>query len=88
MKRTRIAIAASLSLVGTIGLIGCASQQDGSAGTPAAAPSTAATEQPANVDPAVAKAMGQLSAEDRTAAEKQKNCPVTDEPLGSIRNDM
>lgn len=83
MKRTSIAAAGTLLLAGTIGLIGCASQQDGSTGTPVSTPSTAATET-ASVDPAVAKAMGQLSAEDRTAAEKQKVCPVTDEPLGSM----
>ena len=35
-------------------------------------------------DPDVAKAMASLSAQDRAAAEKQKTCPVTDEPLGSM----
>lgn len=84
MKRTGIAIAASLLLAGTIGLIGCASQQDGSAATPASTPATTSTEPSANVDPAVSKAMSQLSAKDRAAAEKQKNCPVTGEPLGSM----
>lgn len=84
MKRTSIAITASLLLAGTIGLIGCASQQDGSAGTPASTPATTSTEPSAKVDPEIVKAMSQLSAEDRAAAEKQKVCPVTDEPLGSM----
>lgn len=84
MKRTSIAAAGTLLLAGTIGLIGCESQQNGSAGTSASTPSTAATESSTNVDPAVASAIGQLAAEDRDAAEKQKVCPVTDEPLGSM----
>jgi len=32
----------------------------------------------------IAKAMAALSAEDRAAAEKQKVCPVSGEPLGSM----
>lgn len=32
--------------------------------------------------------LAKLSAEDRQAAEKQKNCPVTDEPLGSMGKPM
>jgi hypothetical protein len=35
-------------------------------------------------DAEVAEALAQLSAEDRTAAEEQKVCPVTDERLGSM----
>lgn len=84
MKRTSIAIAALLSLAATIGLIGCASQQDGATGTPAHNPATSSTEPSSSVDPEVAKALSQLSPEDRAAAEKQKVCPVTDEPLGSM----
>jgi hypothetical protein len=38
----------------------------------------------AEVDPAVAEALAQLPAEDRALAEKQKICPVSDEPLGSM----
>ena len=30
------------------------------------------------------KALAELSAEDRVAVEKQKLCPVSDEPLGSM----
>ncbi len=36
------------------------------------------------VDPEVSKALASLSAVDRAAAQKQKICPVTDEPLGSM----
>ncbi len=32
----------------------------------------------------VAKALAELSPEDRAAAEKQRICPVTDQPLGSM----
>ena len=35
-------------------------------------------------DSDIAKALASLSAEDRAAAEKQKTCPVTDEPLGAM----
>jgi len=35
-------------------------------------------------DSSVAKALASLSAEDRTAAEKQKTCPVSDESLGGM----
>lgn len=35
-------------------------------------------------DPEIAKALASLSASDRAAAENQKVCPVTDEPLGSM----
>lgn len=35
-------------------------------------------------DSDIAKALASLSAEDRAAVEKQKICPVTDEPLGSM----
>jgi len=35
-------------------------------------------------DPEIAKALASLSAADRAAVEKQRVCPVTDEPLGSM----
>lgn len=40
--------------------------------------------QAASGDSDVAKAMASLPAEDRAAAEKQKTCPVGDEPLGGM----
>ena len=41
-----------------------------------------AGQMPASTE--VAKALGELSPEDRAAAEKQRICPVTNEPLGSM----
>jgi hypothetical protein len=35
-------------------------------------------------DPKVQEALAKLSPEDRALAEKQKTCPVSDEPLGSM----
>jgi len=37
-----------------------------------------------NADPSIANALASLSPADRAAAERQKVCPVTDEPLGSM----
>ena len=84
MKRTGMAIAATLLLAGMIGLIGCASQQDGTAGLPESDPASSSTDTSTRTDPEVAKALSQLSPEDRAAAEEQKVCPVTDEQLGSM----
>jgi hypothetical protein len=35
-------------------------------------------------DPTVAAALAKLSAQDRAAADKQRICPVSEEPLGSM----
>ncbi|MDA1054706.1 MAG: hypothetical protein O3C40_30125 [Planctomycetota bacterium] len=41
-------------------------------------------DQAASGDSNVAKGLASLSAVDRAAAEKQKTCPVSDEPLGGM----
>jgi hypothetical protein len=63
----------------TIGAIGCSKTDP----APAASQSAPAADAHGATD-AVAEAFASLSQEDRAAAEKQKICPVSDEPLGSM----
>jgi len=67
-----------IALMAVVGLSGCASQDS------SAEPSAAGSVSKASTDPDVAAALAQLTAEDRAAAELQRVCPVTDEPLGSM----
>jgi hypothetical protein len=64
--------------IGLVTLGGCAETKKADQGAPAA------TESASSGDTAVAEAMAKLSPEDRAAAEAQKICPVSDEPLGSM----
>ena len=57
---------------------GCSSSQDAAPSAPEAGSSSDSQEAK------IAEAMGKLSAEDRTAAEKQKTCPVDDIQLGTM----
>jgi len=52
----------------------------GAARAPQAQPTSADNE----VDPSVRENLAKLSPEDRALAEKQKTCPVSDAPLGSM----
>jgi len=68
-------------------LIGCSAEQQSEPAaigtTPAQSPvdeTSESDEEQAEINEALAK----LSLEDRALAEKQKICPVTDEPLGSM----
>jgi hypothetical protein len=70
-------------------LIGCSAEQQSepaesaTSTTPAQSPASETSEgeeEQAEINEALAK----LSPEDRALAEKQKTCPVTDEPLGSM----
>ncbi len=63
----------------TIGAIGCSKTDP----APAASQSAPAADAHGATD-AVAEAFASLSQEDRAAAEKQKICPVSDAPLGSM----
>lgn len=65
----------SAVLIATFG--GCANEAP-DAGEPSQ-PSASQTQ-----DPEIAEALASLSPEDRALAEKQKICPVTKEPLGSM----
>lgn len=72
-----------LMLVGTLSFVGCAGQNT----EPAATPDSGQTS--ADADKAeIEQALSQLSPEDRELAEKQKVCPVSGEPLGSMGKPM
>ena len=59
---------------------GCGSSADKDAAKSKSSETIKATDPAAKINAALAK----LSPEDRALAEKQKICPVTDEPLGSM----
>jgi Cu(I)/Ag(I) efflux system membrane fusion protein len=69
-------------------LVGCSAEQQtdpapaATATTPAQPPASETSESDEQAE--IKKALAKLSPEDRTLAEKQKTCPVTDEPLGSM----
>ncbi len=78
-----LCLGCSLIAVTALLVAGCTEPQP--AAPPAAPPaesSTAADAAPA--DPEIAQAMAELPETDRAAAAKQKVCPVTGEPLGSM----
>lgn len=76
----------SVLLAITIGIAGC--------GKPAAVPAPETQDTPnaapadsddaSAKDPKIAEALSKLSPADREAAKKQKTCPVSGEPLGSM----
>jgi hypothetical protein len=78
----------AVALVSAAVLMGCSAEKQSE---PAATP-TAPTAQSAATEPTegsdeeaeIKEALAKLSPEDRALAEKQKTCPVTDEPLGSM----
>jgi hypothetical protein len=72
----------SLLTLGLTGLLICA----GCEGKTSPKPKDAKPAQPAQtvITSESKDGLAELSAEDRKLAEKQKNCPVTGEPLGSM----
>ena len=60
--------------------VGCSGQN---ASQPSTGPASSADWE-TGLDKDVVMALSQLSADDRTAALAQKDCPVTDKPLGSM----
>lgn len=69
--------------------IGCSAEQQSepAATTTATSPTQSSTGETSESDEEQAEineALAKLSPEDRALAEKQKTCPVTDEPLGSM----
>lgn len=73
-----ILLFSSLGLVA--GLSGCGGSAQGTG-----QPQTAATNDThSNADAEIVAALAKLSPEDRALAEKQKICPVGDQPLGSM----
>lgn len=79
----------ALTLASPASFMGCASEQQSEPAAPSSATSSAqspadeasaADEDQAEIEAALAK----LAPEDRALAEKQKTCPVTYEPLGSM----
>jgi Cu(I)/Ag(I) efflux system membrane fusion protein len=86
MHRSRTLAATALML---FWFVGCAGSSPAPAPTTPAANGTATGEEHADHDHGAASAdvaanLAKLSAEDRAAAEKQRVCPVSDEPLGSM----
>ena len=67
----------------TIGAIGC-SKTDPAPAASQSAPAADTHDHDHGATDAVAEAFASLSLEDRAAAEKQKICPVSDEPLDSM----
>ena len=82
MRRTTLATTATVLLIGTLAFVGCNSQ-DG-ASPESRTPTSTTDASMSDVDPKINAALAQLSPEDRAAAEQQKICPVTGEPLGSM----
>ena len=76
MSRFHVAITAGF--VALVGCQGSTSAPPSKAGPPT--PPTQTAEEQADIKAALAK----LSPEDRTLAEAQKTCPVSNEPLGSM----
>lgn len=70
-----------LSLAAAALAVGCGSSADKGAEKKDPAASTIKAADPATE---IEAALAKLSPEDRAAAKKQKVCPVTDEPLGSM----
>jgi hypothetical protein len=69
----------------TLGAIGCSKTGPAPAASQSApAADAGAHDHDHGATDAVAEAFASLSPEDRAAAEKQKICPVSDEPLGSM----
>ncbi len=85
MSRVSMFLSSLAVLVIAVGLSGCGDTDDS---PPAEDPPEAtsgddhAGHMPASTE--VTEAFAELSPEDRTAAEKQRICPVTDQPLGSM----
>ncbi len=74
-------VAIGFALLSAAMLPGCGSKSEPTPAQDAAAPDSAVKEEPqSEVDRELAK----LSGPDRSLAESQKVCPVSDEPLGSM----
>ena len=73
------------ALIVTASFLGCSAQErsDPKAMTPSQ-PAGDETEESSEEEKGIEAALAKLSPEDRALAEKQKTCPVTDEPLGSM----
>ena len=95
MISSRLSLAGSLILPLAFGLSGCGSPASSESpetnSKPAAAEESnsdhgdhAGNAQQSAPDPKVVAALAELSPEDRSLAEKQKICPVTNELLGSM----
>lgn len=89
MKTRYIRLAAFLPLATLPWFAGCGSPSTGpSASPPAGTQASHVEHDHGDHDHGstgeVAEQLAKLSPEDRTVAEKQKICPVTDEPLGSM----
>ncbi len=91
MSRAMMFLSCLAVLVIAVGLSGCGGEGD----SPPAAiqPEATGGDEHAGHDHAehmmsagteVEQALAELSSDDRTAAEEQQMCPVTDEPLGSM----
>lgn len=70
-------------------LIGCSAEQQSEPDTTATAttpaqPPVRETSESDKEQAEINEALAKLSPDDRALAEKQKTCPVTDEPLGSM----
>jgi len=81
MRRFAAEYLATMVLAGAAACLGCGEK------APPAAETETGADADADVDVMatdIERNLANLSAEDRALAEKQKVCPVTDEPLGSM----
>lgn len=86
MSRVSMFLSCLAVLVIAVGLSGCGGTDDSppAADPPEANDGDEHAGQMMSASTDVEEALAELSPEDRTAAEKQRICPVTDEPLGSM----
>jgi hypothetical protein len=75
-----------ITLIVTATFLGCSAQERSKPNETPTPPSQPAAEtaESSEDEARIEAALANLSPEDRTLAEKQKTCPVTDEPLGSM----
>lgn len=82
MSRMTVFLSSLAVVALAVGLAGCAGEQ--APQTPPAADQPQATSGGAQGQGSIEEALAQLSPADRALAEKQKVCPVSGEPLGSM----
>ena len=88
MLKLNLLLSGLATLVLALGVAGCGDAKKAAPKSDDAKQGSAAKDDPHaghdHADGKFAEEFAKLSAEDRAAAEKQKVCPVSDEPLGSM----
>ena len=82
MNRSMTSVLTRWACMLALGVAGCQKPASKPAGQGGDTGQSGAAE--ASAEDKIAKALAELSAEDRAAAEKQKVCPVSGEPLGAM----